>query len=142
MSVVIKSLSDDSIERIADAIESGDLEPRAAAAALRGLVLPATQHAQRDAVVFEIRCRRFADRTDNDAALEIAAGLNAYMTRGSWLRGDQTAESCPDRIGNTINGDYWRVLKLVPRALKASRIREIVANLKAATVQGDEQSSD
>lgn len=118
-------LSPAEIRRIADAIESGELQERAATAALRGLVLPASRFAKQDALIFNCRLCYFVDRSDREAGREIEVGLNRYAA-SAWSR-DQGAAACPERIVGKVQGAYWAILKACPRQPSAERIRKILS---------------
>lgn len=115
---------------LAGAIERGEElsneERRAAAAALRQAMLPATKFAERDAILVGCRCLFFADRTDHDAANEMEAQWGRYAA-SRWHR-DKSAATCPPTIVGTARGCFWRMLQIGPRPLSASRIRRILAH--------------
>jgi hypothetical protein len=134
-------LSPIALRKIAAALEAGTpAEQRAAADALRELVLPASRFVERDRLIMDLRKRFFPGRTDNDAANEIEAGLNRYCAATSGWRRDQDAATCPERITGTIKGAYWLVLKAVDRPLSRERIRKIVGQFEVTSAFGDKQA--
>ncbi len=126
-------MTDSGLSDIADAIEAGaELsaeQRRAVAAVLRqAVMMPASTFAQRDALLVECRRRFFSDRTDHDAAHEIAALWRRYET-SAWRR-DRSSETCPPRLVGTPHGALWEILKVFPRSLSAERIRKIVGHVQ------------
>ncbi|KRR26480.1 hypothetical protein CQ14_03055 [Bradyrhizobium lablabi] len=123
----------DHLERLADELEAGaeltSSQRAAVAAALRqALTLPAARNEERDRLIVEARHRFYADRTDHDAAHEIATQWRRYAVTG-WLR-DRVCDSCPPRIAGNLHGALWAIMQQSPRPLSADRVRKIVGRLK------------
>lgn len=126
--------ANDRLRRIAEAFEAGDelsaSQRRVAVAALRrqALVLPAAVFIQRDALIVRCRFEFFAQRSDHDAAQEIASDWRRYAAAG-WIR-ERSHEACPARHAGSLKALLWAIMKISPRVLSAERIRKIVGHLK------------
>ena len=88
-------------------------------------VLAPSRFAERDELVSSCFAQFYAAGSARDGAAAMATDLNRYIATG-WLRArTESAEPRPD----TPQGTFWLILKAVPRALSASRIRRIVAQI-------------
>jgi hypothetical protein len=134
-------MADSPPETLRDLVEAfvagGELAPaqrRAAAAALsqvQAIVLSAATLAERDALIVATCCNFFAGRSVNDASQQFAVQWRRYAA-SAWQR-ERACDACPPRRVGTLNGAFWRMMKLAPRPLKARQIRRIVGHSRWPT---------
>ncbi|UGY27177.1 hypothetical protein HU675_0010690 [Bradyrhizobium septentrionale] len=128
----------DELQRIATAIEAGQLtaEQRAAAANALRQLLPESSYAQRDGLLIEARRKFFGHLNDREASNQLSIGIRRYRS-SAWPR-EQSARACPARIAGTPKGAYWQILSVVDRSLSAERIRRIVGQIEVPNQPNDQ----
>jgi hypothetical protein len=113
------------ITRLVDVLESGDDlsadDRRAAADALRRLVLPSKQEQR-----YELIRKAVAEFLSHESApADQFADRLAIYAGGRWIR-ERVLDECPrNRIGK-IEGHFWQILKLRDCPLTGRHVRRIL----------------